>query len=433
MAPLVRKLMAVAVGAALGGLVSNVVAGGFAIGTQSGSGTGNAFAGGAAAADDASVAWYNPALMTLLPGTQAAAALHFLKPSFKYSDSGSTGAFASPPASSSNGGDGGDWAFVPNAFFTMALNPKWSFGLALNVPFGLKTEYDTPWRGQLTAIKSEITSANINPSVAYKVSDTVSIGGGVNAQYLNAELTSATPVAALGNQKLKADDWGYGFNLGIMIQASPSTRVGAQYRSKIKYKLEGTQTFSGAAASIANANVEADLDVPESASLSLFHVLSPKWELMGDITWTGWSSLQNLTATRTSAAAFPFPGGGGVGSTAASLDFKWDDTWRYSVGANYKWSDQTKLRFGLAYDQTPTNDQTRTPRLPDQDRTWVAFGVQYKPSKTGILDFGYAHEFIKDANVNTGAPPTVPCPTNCLNGTFKNQADIFSVQYSQSF
>jgi len=434
MATIGKKLMALAVAAALGGLASSAVAGGFAIGTQSGSGTGNAFAGGAAGADDASVAWYNPALMTLLPGKQAAAALHVLKPSFKYRDSGSsTGLFASPPADSGNGGDGGNWAFVPDAFFTMAIDPKWSFGLAVNVPFGLKTKYHTTWQGQLAAIKSEIKSVNVNPSVAYKVSDTVSVGGGLSVQYLEAKLTNTTPVGALGDTKLKADDTGYGFNLGIMVQATPNLRIGAQYRSKIKYELEGTQSFDGAAASIANANIKADLDVPESASLSLFHVLSPKWELMADITWTGWSSLQKLTVTRTSAVTFPFPGGGGVGSTAASLDFKWDDTWRHSVGANYKWSDQTKLRFGVAFDQTPTNDQTRTPRLPDQDRTWVAFGVQYKPSKTGILDIGYAHEFIKDAKVNAPVAGQSTCALGCLTGEFENQADILSIQYSHSF
>jgi long-chain fatty acid transport protein len=285
----------------------------------------------------------------------------------------------------------------------------------------------------LAAIKSEIKSVNVNPSVAYKVSDTVSVGGGLSVQYLEAKLTNTTPVGALGDTKLKADDTGYGFNLGIMVQATPNLRIGAQYRSKIKYELEGTQSFDGAAASIANANIKADLDVPESASLSLFHVLSPKWELMADITWTGWSSLQKLTVTRTSAVTFPFPGGGGVGSTAASLDFKWDDTWRHSVGANYKWSDQTKLRFGVAFDQTPTNDQTRTPRLPDQDRTWVAFGVQYKPSKTGILDIGYAHEFIKDAKVNAPVAGQSTCALGCLTGEFENQADILSIQYSHSF
>jgi long-chain fatty acid transport protein len=228
---------------------------------------------------------------------------------------------------------------------------------------------------------------------------------------------------------LKADDIGYGFNVGIMVQASPSTRVGAHYRSTIKYDLEGDQTFSGSSASLANASVKADLKVPDSFSLSIFHAMGSNWEFLGDVTWTGWSSLQNLNATRTTAATFPFPGGAGVGSTAASLDFKWDDTWRYSVGANYRMSPQTKLRFGVALDKTPTNDQFRTARLPDEDRTWVALGVQYKPSKTGILDIGYAHEFIKDAKINN----TVTGVPGALIGEFENKADIFSIQYSHSF
>ena len=402
--------MTLAVATALGGMASSAVAGGFAIGTQSGSGTGNAFAGGAAAADDASVAWSNPAAMTLIPGRQVAGALHVLKPSFKFSNNGSTS-----PAGTGEGGDGGDWAYVPNAFFTMAINPNMSFGLALNVPFGLKTEYDDGWRGQFTALKSELKTVNINPSVAYKISDTVSIGGGLSVQYLEAELTNSAGMA--GNSRLSADDVGYGFNAGIMIQASPNTRIGAHYRSKIKYDLEGDVTFSVAAAG--NSNIRVDLDVPDSASISIFHTMG-NWELMGDVTWTGWSSVQQLQVFRTS--------GPSSGATLTTLQFQWDDTWRYGVGANYKMSPQTKLRFGVAFDQTPTNDQFRTSRLPDQDRTWVAFGLQYKPSKTGILDVGYAHEFIKDANVNNSQGAA-----GQLVGTFKNKADIFSIQYTHSF
>lgn len=418
--------MTLAVAAALGGLASSAVAGGFAIGTQSGSGTGNAFAGGAAAADDASVAWFNPAAMTLLPGKQVAGALHLLKPSFKFQNQGSTGAFAAP--GTGDGGDGGDWAYVPNGFLTMAISPRLSFGLALNVPFGLATDYDAGWRGQLTALKSEIKTINVNPSVAYKVSDTVSIGAGVSIQKIDAELSAFAGSAAAGNLTLNADDMGYGFNLGVLVQASPSTRFAATYRSKIEYELEGTATFSGTSGALLGSNVKADLEVPDSYSLSIFHTLTPQWELMGDITWTGWSSLQQLQVIRTTATGAGSP----AGSTLTTLAFNWDDTWRYSVGANYKWSNQTKLRFGVALDQTPTNDATRTPRLPDEERTWVAFGVQWKPSKTSILDFGYAHEFIKDARVNTTAAP-LTCPPHCLTGSFKNKADIFSIQYSQSF
>ena len=415
MATIGRKLMTVAVAAALGGMASSALAGGFAIGTQSGSGTGNAFAGGAAGADDASVAWFNPAAMTLIPGKQVAGALHVLKPSFKYEDRGSSGAFAAQP--SGTGGDGGDWAYVPNAFFTMAINPKLSFGLAINVPFGLKTEYETPWRGQLTAIESEVKSVNINPSVAFKVSDTVSIGVGLSVQQLEATLTSCANVACTNVAKIKADDIGYGGNVGILIQASPSTRIGAHYRSSIKYELQGPATFSGAPAG--NSDIRADLEVPPSASLSMFETVG-NWELMGDLTWTGWSSVQQLEIIRTSGAL--------SGQTLSTLRFQWDDTLRYAVGANYKMSPQTKLRFGLAFDETPTKDETRTPRLPDQDRTWVALGVQYKPSKTGILDVGYAHEFIDDAKINNSQGAA-----GQLTGTFKNKADIFSVQYAHSF
>jgi long-chain fatty acid transport protein len=409
-----RKLSALAVGAALGGVVGSAGAAGFAIGTQSGSGVGNAFAGGAAAADDASVAWFNPAAMTLIPGKQIAGALHIVNPSFKFQNTGSTA--VGLPGSDPDGGDGGDLTLIPNGFFTWAFNPKLSFGLALNAPFGLKTEYDAGWRGRFTAIKSEVKAVNINPSMAFKVSDVVSLGFGLNVQKLDAELTNAA--GAPGTATLKADDMGYGFNLGALFQVTPSTRIGVHYRSKIKYELEGNVTFSAAPAG--NGDVRADLDVPDSFSVSVFSTLNPQWDVMGDITRTGWGNLKTLNVIRTSGPL--------AGTSVTTLNFNWDDVWRYSAGANYKLSPQTKLRFGVAFDETPTNDVDRTARLPDQDRKWIAFGVQWKPSKTSILDFGYAHEFIKDASINNsqGAAGTVV-------GKFESSVDIISVQYSVSF
>lgn len=422
MATFWKTAAALAVGTALGGMASSGWAGGFAIGTQSGSGTGNAFAGGAAAADDASVVWSNPAGMALLPpGKQLTGALHVLKPSFKFRNEGSTGLYAAP--GTGDGGDGGDWAFVPNGFFTMELNPRLRLGVALNAPFGLKTEYDSGWRGQLTALTSEIKSVNINPALSYKVSDTVSIGGGLNIQWIEAKLSSFSPFPAPGVVTLKADDIGYGFNLGIMAAVGPSTRIGAHYRSRIKYEVEGDANF--AAAPAANSNIRADIKVPESFSISLFHALNPKWELMADITRTGWDSLQQLTVVRTSGPL--------AGTTLSTLQFRWDDTMRYGIGANYKWSDQTKLRFGVAFDETPTNDVDRTARLPDQDRKWVAFGVQHRVSKAGVLEVGYAHEFIRDARVRNDVPGFTGCAAGCLSGSFENKADIVSVQYSHSF
>lgn len=412
MATMSRKVAALAVGAALGALAPSAMAGGFAIGTQSGSGTGNAFAGGAAAADDASVAWYNSAGMMFLPGGKhVAGALHALNPSFKFQNQGSTLAFA--PAGTGDGGDAGGWAFVPNAYFTMEINPQWRFGVALNVPFGLKTEYDAGWRGRIAAIKSEIKTINVNPSVAYKVNDRVSVGFGASVQRIEAELTAFA--GAPGIATLNADDTAYGYNFGLMAQVTPETRIGAAYRSSIKYDLEGTVTLSAAPAG--NGPIRADLRVPDSLSFSVFHKLNPKWELMGDITWTGWSSVQQLAVFRTTGALFQ------------NTPLLWGDTMRYSIGANYRMSDQTKLRFGLALDETPTGDANRIARLPDEERTWLAFGVQYRVSKAGVLDLGYAHEFVKDARLNQAVPPA----PGFLRGSYSVKADIFSFQYSHSF
>jgi long-chain fatty acid transport protein len=410
-----------ALGAVLAGSASAAFAGGFAIGTQSGSGTGNAFAGGAAAAEDAGVAWYNPAGMSLLPaGRHVSLAAHLLKPSFKFRDEGSSGAFAAP--GTGEGGDGGDWALVPNGHFTTDMGARWRFGFAVTVPFGLKTEYDDGWRGQLTGLKSEIKTVNLNPSLAYELGNAVSIGAGVSVQHIDAELTSLA-LGPLGISTLEADDVGYGFNLGIMVQATPTTRIGATYRSTIKYQLEGDASFSALPAG--NAQVRADLKVPDSASLSVFSVAGPKWELMADVTWTGWSSVKRLDVICASVSAV-CPA---AGSTLTALAFNWKDTWRLGVGANYLLDSRTKLRFGVARDETPTNDVDRSPRLPDQDRTWIAFGVQHRLSKAGVLDAGYAHEFVRDARVNTSVPPA----PGALTGSFENRADILSVQYSHSF
>ena len=414
-----QSIVTHAAAVALFGASTQLLAGGFAIGTQSGSGTGNAFAGGAAAAEDASTVWYNPAGMSYLPaGKHAAIVGHALKPSFKFRNGASTGAFAAP--GTGDGGDGGDWAVVPQAYFSTDLGAGLALGAAFNVPFGLKTHYDSGWRGQLTALKSELKTYNLNAALSYKITNSIAIAAGVSWQKLEAELSNSAGAAGVAKVELDDDSWG--MNFGVMYSPSPETRIGAHYRSSLDYKLTGSATFSGSAA--LNGSTSADLRVPESVSLSFFSAVSPRWDIMGDITWTRWSRLEELSIVRTSLAP---------GAVLSRLTLRWDDTWRVSIGANYKPNAEWKFRFGLAYDPTPTHDADRTPRLPDQDRFWVATGVQYRLSKTSTLDIGYAHEFIRDANVNVPVPGFASCAAGCLNGKFENKVDIFSVQWSLAF
>lgn len=410
------KIISLAVLGALASASGQVAASGFAIGTQSGSGTGNAYAGGAAAAEDASTVFYNPAGMTMLKGTSVSAGGSLISPSFKFQNTASTGA----NATGLDGGDGGSLALVPYGYLVTEINPKWRFGIGIGAPFGLVTDYDAGWAGQYLALKSDIFTFNINPSLAYQVNDRISLGAGVNVQHIKAELSSNVGGVA-GSQTITADDTGWGYNVGAMFHLSPSTRIGAQYRSKIDYTLEGFVNFSGVAAPVLNGAINADASMPASASLSVFSAVTPQWDLMADVTWTQWSRLQAISIVRT------------TGALLSSLVFNWDDSWRFSLGANYKPNPTWKFRFGIAHDETPTNNVDRTPRLPDQDRTWLAFGAQYALSKTTKLDFGYAHEFIKDAAINNTNPVNGLTPAGTLVGKFNNKADIVSVQLTHQF
>lgn len=414
-----NKIMCLSVASALTALSLPVCAGGFGIGTQSGSGTGNAFAGGAAVAEDASVAWTNPAAMTLLgPGTAVSGVAHLIVPSSDFRNGNSTGAFAA--AGTGEGGDGIGPVMIPNFYLTTAINDKLYLGLSVNVPFGLGTSYDQGWRGQLTSLQSHIETINVNPSLAYKLNDKVSVAAGFSVQHVNATLTAYTGAVATGNLRLQAGDTSVGYNVGTMVQATPSTRFGLTYRSKVRYTVEGSIHFTGATVT-GNSFARADITMPDSASASVFSVAGDKWELMGDLTWTGWSSVKRLDIVRTSGPL--------SGQVLSTLNFNWKDTVRIGVGANYKYSDRIKLRMGLAFDPTPTNDVDRTPRLPDQDRTWVSFGVQYKPNKQGTIEVGYAHEFVKDSSINQATPPA----PGRLIGSFENKVDILTLSYSHRF
>ncbi len=399
------SLNRLAAGLALAGFVPLTHAAGFALIEQNVSGLGNAFAGQAASAQDASTIFFNPAGMTLLPDSQLVLAGHLIKPQAEFSGS------VSPAIGGGDGGDAGDLAFVPNAYYAQRVAPGVSVGLGLTAPFGLKTEYDSTWMGRTQAIKSELKTINLNPSVAWQVNEALSLGAGVSFQYIEATLSSSA--GAAGVATVNGDDYGWGFNLGALWRLSEATRIGFAYRSEIDNSLEGDVEFG--VASMLNGSVTADVTLPDSASLSLFQKLGARWELLADVTWTGWSDFDELRIVRTS------------GATLSLTPENWDDSWRYSVGANYHLDDALTLRGGVAYDETPVADAFRTARIPDESRTWLAFGAQYRLSASSAIDVGYAHLFIDDASINKKEGPIT------LTGSYDSSVDILSAQYTHNF
>ncbi|MDD4880102.1 MAG: outer membrane protein transport protein [Gallionellaceae bacterium] len=399
-------------GLALAGLMllgGGAQAAGFALIEQSASGLGNAYAGQAASAQDASVLFYNPAGLNEIQGRQFVAAVHLIKPSARYSAS----------AGVEDGGDAGSLIPVPSAYYAMDISPDLKFGLGMGAPFGLKTEYDSDWSGRSHAILSDLQSVSLSPTLAWRLSDAVSLGVGVNYSYIQAELSKGLPspyslLYPTVVTTMKGDDTAWSYNLGAMFRLGSDTRLGLGYRSTVKYHLSG-QVTSNVDPALAQlgipTNVYADVKLPDTATLAIHHQVNDRWSVMADATWTGWGAFNRLDIRRQSD-----------GALVDSTDESWKDVWRFGLGASYRMNDTWTWRVGVAYDNAPVPDSAhRTPRIPDADRTWLAMGGQYALSGKGKVDFGYAHLFVKDSAIDNPA------------GSYDNAVDILSVQYTHTF
>ena len=439
-------------------------ASGFALLEQSASRLGTAFAGTAAAADDATTVFFNPAGMTTLRQPEGVVSASGIEIGSEFRNDSSIPAFAQPLGG--NGGDAGDWNLVPAAYFVLPVGDTLAFGFGVNAPFGLKLVYDDGWIGRFQAMHNEIKTLNLNPSVAWRIGERISLGAGMNYQRLDAELTNDVNYSAViaqgvqqlvlagqlppatgnaviaanpaksGRARVRGDDDAWGFNVGALFDLSDSTRLGLSYRSSIDYTIAGTISFaapagadpisngiiaaaSAAGAPLSSGPVNVDLKLPDIATLSLQHDFGNKFALLADVAWTGWSSVQELRIVRDS------------GVTASVTPERWRDTWRYALGATYAMSESITLRAGVALDETPVPDETRTPRLPDTDRTWVAIGARWQASPALLMDFGYAHLFSDTVPLDQDAGNAVA--SALLNGDQHSDVDIVSAQLVYRF
>jgi long-chain fatty acid transport protein len=440
---------------------------GFALQENSGSAIGNAFAGGAASAEDASTLWSNPAGIARLAAPEAALAVHFITPSFKFHDEGSQPAAFQPLGGT--GGDAGSLNVVPNLYVAVPINRQWSVGLGVNAPFGLVTEYDDNWLGRFQAVKSDIKTINVNPAVSWRVNDAFAVGVGVDWQRVDAELTSrvnysgalalaAGQAAARGlipaaivpaivgstpglesKAKIEGDDSTWGWNAGFLWDVTPQTRIGGSYRSSVKYNVNANVSFDNPSlpslppqlapvvgglatnvnGALANGGVRADIKLPDLANLSIFHQLNERWDVMADVQFTRWSVFKQLEFVRT------------TGDLLSNTPENFDDAWRYSVGATYHWSDAWTFRGGLAWDESPVNTADRTVRLPDSDRLWIAVGAQYRFNRNLALDAGYVYIPMRNGDINQNAGSTAS--NGLVRGHYDANVNIFSAQLTYTF
>ncbi|HMK68912.1 MAG TPA: outer membrane protein transport protein [Stellaceae bacterium] len=418
-------------------------ASGFALRENSAEALGTAFAGNASSATFLSTIFNNPAGMTEFTGDRAQVSASVIAPSEKFSGTANSTIPMGPsfPISGGNGGDAGKPGFVPAGYALHSFSPDLKVGIALTVPFGLKTEYQSDWAGRYFGIKSSIENFDFNPNIAYRVNDWLSIGGGVSANYLNAELTRAVDLnAATGNLpgtipdanfRFKGDDWGFGFNFGALFKPSPDANIGVAYRSRVVHKLEGDADFSNVPctrqlplcmnpALFSSASL-VSLNLPGNLDFSVTQKIGQNLRIAADVQWTNWSQIQGLSVVRTS------------GPVVTSVPEHFRDTLFASVGATYILDDTWTFRAGVAYDQSPVTDAYRTVALPDADRFWIALGIGYKISDGFSVDLGYAHIFIPgNASLNSSVNSNLtfaPSPfVDQIRGTYSSHVDLISLQ-----
>ncbi|ALT78888.1 OmpP1/FadL family transporter [Paucibacter sp. KCTC 42545] len=427
-------------GLALLALIGGAQASGYHFGSQSASAQGTANANGAEATD-ASGLFYNPAASARLKGTQASGVLNVVIPTGKFEDQGSTTA-AGLPIKGSDGGKFVATTAVPHAYLSHQLSDSLSLGFGMFVPFGSKSEYSEDWTGRYNSIGTELKTIALNPSLAFKVNEKLTFGGGLTAQRIEGKLSkgadfgsgvlASLPAAALspkliqelsGNPKysgrvdVEGTDWGFGYNLGLMYNYDENTRFGVAYRSAIGHKLSGTakwqvqtpatniaavlngikpglgnQVQTGLIAKYAESDASLAVDTPESLSFNFFKQ-QDKLAVMGDLTVTRHSRFSELRVNFAKNA-------NGLELPDSVTPENWINTIRASFGVNYQWSDQLKLRGGLAFDQSPVKLSTRTPSIPDNDRIWVSGGFNWKLSNKSSFDVALSYINIAAAQVN---------------------------------
>jgi long-chain fatty acid transport protein len=382
------------------------------------------YAGNGSRADEPATVFNNPAGMSWLQGTQFELGSAVVVPSMKFSGSASIAGTTLP---GDNSREIGQITAIPHFYGVFDISDRWKAGIAITVPFGNTVDYAENWPGRYINIKTAALTADINPNIAFKLTDRVSLGAGVSLQYLKLNLSSAIaqflilgPGTPDGGFLLKADDWAWGYNAGILAEPVDGTRIGLTYRSETSHTLKGSLTFSSATSpllGLASAPASAPIDLPASIGGSITQQVTPDFSLSSDVQFTQWSVFKQVAVQAPPNPTFKFTE-------------NYRDSWMISVGGVYRVNDIWTLRAGLGWDESPVTDAFRDTGVPDKNRYMVGLGAGYKFSDMSSLDVGYAHYFAAGhATMNSSINNTDPITGIVLNGRYNNALDYVALTY----
>ncbi len=377
---------------------------GFALNEQSIKSMGMSQAGRSATAADATTLFANPAGMTQLTGTNMSGNATFI-----YAPADIENAQGSQAGT--NNGDMIPPTWVGAGFMTHQMNDQLTIGIGNYAPFGLATNYESSFQGRYFGDKSKVKVIAIQPTIAYKLTPELSIGMGISVSKLEG-LLSAYSIALTNPVEVNGDDISYGYNVGVLWQVMPQTRIGFDYRSKTDYNLKGTTELTGTGIEFP---ATLDISTPATFELSVSHELNPNVNIHGSVGLTQWSVLEKLVIEN---------GGGASGAFKTSIEeLDWKDSWAYSVGADWKMDDALTLRAGLGIDKTPVTDSHRSVRVPSEDRTVLSVGLSYDINDKMSIDAAYM--YLKEDTAHVSASKSVAS----INGPITYSADYNGIAH----
>ncbi|MFZ7126645.1 MAG: OmpP1/FadL family transporter [Desulfobacterales bacterium] len=383
---------------------------------------GVAAAGYAARADDAATVFTNPAGMTRIeePSFMVGAQPMYLD--LKFNPDGNTSAVGRnlPGGGRADDGEAGGWLPAGGLYYVHPVNDRLRLGVALNGYFGLALDYEDDWVGRYYIREGTLQAAAIQPAVAWKVNDRLSVGMGVAAVYgildEKVAVNNIAPALPDGELELSDNDWTAQFNLGVLVEPWKGTRFGLTYLSEADLDFADRVEFSGLgpglqAALVSRGLLDAKLNLgmtlPQAVMFSAYHEVTDRLAVLANLGWQDWSRFGRVDVGVSSET-----------TTSLTTDLDYDDTWHAALGAEYRLSDVWWLTGGVAYDSAMMEEEDVTPALPAGDTWRFALGTRYAWSPDVSLSGAYALAWSGDIDMDVERGPLA----GRVSGTYEDIA-----------
>jgi long-chain fatty acid transport protein len=394
-------------------------AGGIAIREQSASGQGMSFAGEGTSSMGLSAMFWNPAAVTQTNGMDMETHLSLFFPSTEIHTN------AVGPLSGSSGNIG-EFAYIPTSYFAYKINPNWYVGLSITAPYGSGTHPNTPWAGSIYTNEARLKTIDFNPVIGYKFNEQLSIAAGPRILWafngkFNREPLLPASAATAGYNSLS--DVAFGWSAGLTYKPLPGTEIALGYKSRVNLTLDGDFFLPAPIPGAGKYSVSGGATTPDQVNLGIKQRIDDRWTALASVEWTNWSVLQNIVFS----GVPPLPG-------ANTITFNYRDGWFFAGGLEYKYSAQTTLRGGIAYEISPVTDRVRDVSIPDDNRWWFSLGATHQIDRKWTMDLGYSFVWLGNSPINyVPGHPDFPSAGVVLVGTSKTYDHIVSLALRYHF